>query len=386
MPMSGNPNTKQEPISLYFHIPFCKKKCPYCHFYVAPETEKGKERLQKAFLQELQLQKRQIQGRQLASIYFGGGTPWLMEPHRVAELIAESVTISGNPLADDTEITIEANPNGIDKERVKGYLVAGVNRVSIGIQSLDDELLSTLGRTHTVKEAMDAVWECWNGGFRNISIDLMYQLPGQTLDQWRSTVHRVTTLPIQHLSFYNLTIEPHTQFFAQRDQLTSQIPHPDIAAQMYQEGVAILNEAGLKQYEISAFAKDGKQSKHNSGYWSGRPFLGLGPSAFSYWNGARFQNIPNLLRYCDTVEAGEFPVDFHECLNPEAQKRERLAIALRLFKGVELSDDESDLATLLQPLIEQGLIERDGSCYKLSARGCLLYDSVAEEIIAIDTT
>ena len=363
MPTSGE-------YSLYVHIPFCTKKCDYCHFFVLPDKEIYKDPLLLALKQEFSLRQKQHQlPEKLVSLYFGGGTPSLFGPARIRELI--------DFLPPAAEITLEANPDNLTLPLMQAYRQAGVNRVSLGIQSLDDTLLLKIGRSHNASTAEKAVELLRLAGFENISIDLMYDLPNQNLSQWEETLQRASRLPIQHLSLYNLTIEPGTVFFKYRETLAQEVPNEELSLAMYERAQTILNEAGLTQYEISAFAKPGFYSRHNTGYWLGRPFLGLGPSAFSFWEQKRFRNVAHLNRYTEALAQGQLPVDFEEQLSPNASERELFAIHLRLLQGAPLPSFAAELI----PLKEAGLLEMRAGGVRLTPRGRLLYDSVAAEII-----
>ncbi len=379
-------NSSQE-ISLYFHIPFCTRKCSYCHFYVLPDKENSKIELLTAFKQEWEQWLPFLQNKTISTVYFGGGTPFLFGPERIAsvlEFIKKDVTFASNR----TEITLEANPENITLPIMKEYRDAGINRVSIGIQTLDDNLLKILGRLHQAKTASDAVIQTAEAGISNISVDLMYDLPMQTIEHWDHTLKQVRELPITHLSLYNLTIEPHTVFFKKQEILKKQLPDEETSLAMYERAIELLEEQGLKQYEISAFAKTGFHSRHNVGYWTARPFLGFGPSAFSYWEGKRFRNIANLKKYCYDLNNGLSPIDFEEKLDPQAHLRELLVIELRLREGVNLEEFQIRHGTidtqtldLLKALKQQNYVNIDDFIVKLSKRGILFYDSVASELI-----
>jgi len=357
--------------SLYIHLPFCSKKCDYCHFFVLPDHEVYKDQLLKGLKQEWQLVQPLTEGKNLVSVYFGGGTPSLFGPDRIEELL--------NLWECKGEITLEANPENLSPEMMRRYAKAGINRVSLGVQSFDDELLTRLSRTHNTQKAKEVVWELaeW---IPNISIDLMYDIPTQTLDQWESTLEQIVFLPIQHISLYNLTIEPHTVFYKYRQELKKTVPNEKSSFQMYQRAVETFSIAGFHQYEISAFCLGGRESCHNSGYWTGRPFLGLGPSAFGYWDNTRMRNVAHLNKYCQALDAGKRPIDFHERLEPEAQNRERLVIALRMLKGVDIKEFPT-LEKEAQNLVQQGLLRKSGSHIQLTQMGILHYDSIAIELI-----
>lgn len=373
----------KQPLSLYWHIPFCSKKCGYCHFYVLPDKEFLKDEL----LEGLNLEWRSIAPllpqSEVVSIYFGGGTPALFGPKRLQEILSWI-----HQRAPTCEITLEANPEELTVELLRDYRTLGINRLSIGVQSLDDGLLSTLTRQHNAHKALSMVEAAAASGFDNITIDLMYDVPGQTLATWRKTLAQATQLPITHLSLYNLTIEPHTQFDRQKEQLKPRLPDTDTSQQMYEEAVMQLTASGLDQYEVSAFARSGFESRHNSGYWTGRPFYGFGPSAFSYVDNARFRNVANQRVYLEKLRGGQTPIDFREVLSDDERRRELLVIQLRLVTGIDLELftqlhgplEKQTLGTLSQ-LIGHGLLLRTGAQLQLTHRGRLCYDSVATELV-----
>lgn len=384
--MTGRDPTPIEEISLYFHIPFCTRKCDYCHFYVLPDQENAKNQLAEGFRLEWALLNPYLINKKIRTIYFGGGTPSLFGPERVAlllKLIRESCKVC--PLA---EITLEANPENVTLELMQTYAEAGINRVSIGVQTLDPHLLTLLGRLHSPEIALNAVYATYQGGIQNISIDLMYDLPKQTLQHWTTTLQLLEPLPIRHLSLYNLTLEPHTIFFKKQTQLRPLLPSEEISLAMYEMAIEKLESMGLRRYEISAFAHPGFESHHNTGYWTGRQFLGLGPSAFSYWDKKRFRNVAHLGRYCKTLKEGQFPRDFEELLDPDAQRRELFVIHLRLRDGVNMKEFNFchgmlDQATLkmMDRLIEEGYLTWVNENVQLTHKGILFYDTVAAELI-----
>ena len=370
MPLSGKVRT----YSLYFHVPFCTRKCDYCHFFVLPDQERFKEIYLAAIRREWDLRSPLLPPTSPVSIYFGGGTPALLNASSFQEILSWISPSS------DCEITLEANPENVTLEKMRSFHACGINRISLGVQALNDPLLTTLTRTHGAQRAIDAVEETARTGFDNISIDLMYDLPGQTLNQWRSTLNCAIQLPICHLSLYNLTIEPHTAFYKRRTTLKQ--PAPDTSLAMLNEAVEILEQAGLTRYEISAFARHNRTSVHNTGYWTGRPFLGFGPSAFSYWGGSRFRNVAHLNKYAKALETGQDPADFHETLPLDEQLKEHLAIGLRLLDGVPLQDWPDAIEKKLTHLIQDGFLEKTATSLRLTPQGLLFHDTVAEEIMS----
>lgn len=366
-----------KPLSIYLHIPFCTKKCPYCHFFVIPNREDHRKQLLKSLLIEWRRLLPKIRNHEIVSIYFGGGTPILLEPTSIQTLL-ETFRESAN-LHPTCEITIEANPENVTKPLMEELKTAGINRVSIGVQSLQDDSLITLGRTHNSNKAIEAILSTHASGVTNISIDLMYELPNQTPESFAKTLSQLETVPISHLSLYNLTIEPGTAFYKQNLKL----PAPETNLAMLEMATTTLEKIGLCRYEISAFSRPGCESKHNTGYWEGRPFFGLGPSAFSYYGGKRFQNVKSLSRYSKALEADQSPVDFIEELPYPQNVHERFAVELRLTKGVEIEKYNLPKAThqTLERLAADGYLQEEGRRIKLSEKGLLFYDTVASELI-----
>lgn len=376
--MTGN----SEEISLYIHVPFCSKKCPYCHFFVLPDSSENQAFFLEALQKEWLLRAPLLENKDIVSVYFGGGTPSLLTPKAIGTILS---WIKKNP---SCEITLEVNPEKMTKEQMKNFALEGINRVSIGVQSFDDTLLKTLGRTHQSKEAKEVIENTWNSGITNISIDLMYELPHQTVAQWEHSLQEAVLQPITHLSLYNLVFEPGTSFYKHKKTLSPHLPSQEHALLMLERAVDVFTQADLLRYEISAFAKEGYHSRHNIGYWIGRPFVGIGPSAFSYLEGRRFQNTPHLKRWAEQITNRVYPESFEETLDPIARQKELLAIALRLLKGVDLESFtkifgplSKELASSIQLLLEQGLLEQKGKQLFLTKNGCNFYDSVATEII-----
>lgn len=381
-------NGERENIGIYIHVPFCTRKCDYCHFYVIRYKEELVPLYLEGLASEWDLHRARLVGKQIDSIYFGGGTPSLLSPDVIARIIALAYSLAA-PAPYGVEITLEANPERITLHSMAAFAAAGVNRVSIGVQSFDNAMLRRLGRLHSDKEAYDAVLSTAAAGIANISIDLMYDLPEQTMVQWENALNRAIQLPVTHLSLYNLTIEPNTAFFRKKELLQKLMPHEQLSASLYSLAIQKLCEAGFKHYEISAFAKPGNIARHNSGYWAGRQFLGLGPSAFSYWQGSRWRNVASLQKYHSQLAAGRSPIDFDEALSPQARKRELLAIALRLLDGVDLcvftaqhGSLEETTEEAVRQLIGLGFLEQPSTNrLALTRRGIFCYDAVAVELI-----
>jgi oxygen-independent coproporphyrinogen III oxidase len=377
--------TGKKAVSFYFHIPFCKKKCPYCHFYVIGDSESKKDLLLDAFLKEWVLLNIP-QDVTIKSIYFGGGTPSLFGPHRIKRLLDFILTKIQFDL-EDIEITLEANPCDVNLDLMKGYRSSGINRVSLGVQSFHDDSLVTIGRKHSSSHALDAIKAIYDAGIKNISIDLMYDRPHQTLDMWKKELDVLKGLPITHLSLYNMTIEEGSAYKRQEKKITSLMPSDELSLQLHKLAIEAIEAAGLKRYEISAFAKDNHQSIHNLGYWQGREFYGLGPSSFSYIQKSRKQNVPNFQLYIDRINMGELAYGFEETLDDDASRRELLAIGLRVVEGVDLLEFQrkfgplsQDVFKSLEKLQMQGYLSIQNSHVALTENGRLFYNDVGVEL------
>jgi len=376
MVVSGCGEESCDTCSLYVHVPFCSSKCPYCHFYsIASAADSALDAFMEALHREWEQKAPQLSEHKLVSIYFGGGTPTLLGPERIRTLLGWIGTAA--------EVTIEANPENLSENTAEGYLEAGVNRLSVGVQALDDNMLKVLGRLTTSQRIIEAIESAATAGFDNISADLMFDLPGQSLQVWQETLQSLIALPLTHVSLYNLTIEPGTAFHRRGDAILNSMPGDDASTMMLHLADGMLRNGGFRRYEISAWCRNNLISTHNVGYWTGRPFLGLGPSAFSYWDGRRFKNISNLKEYCNGAT-----VDFEEKLSDDAHRREMLAVQLRLINGVDLDSFQrryGGLATktvsTIKRLIDDGLLTASGAVIALSLRGRDFYDAVASEVV-----
>lgn len=376
------PSPKIGDVSLYFHIPFCTKKCPYCHFFVLPNETSYHIKLFEGLKLEWERKAHLLSQKKITSIYFGGGTPALFPPKYFATLLDWLAPPT------DCEITIEANPESITEEALHAFKKLGINRLSIGAQSFDDDLLKHLGREHTSKKTIEIIDLSASLEFDNISIDLMYDLPHQNVDQWKKTIQQAVALPLTHLSIYNLTIEPETVFFKKQSQIKSKLPSQEDSLAMYEMLLEYVPNYNFLPYEISAFAKPGFYSKHNTGYWLARPFLGFGPSAYSYLDNIRFRNVCHLEKYLTALKNGEDSVDLKDILDFEDRKNELLAVEMRLRQGVNLKTFETRHGPLskitlqtIEKLKENEWIIEENQVVALSREGVLFYDSVAEALI-----
>ena len=385
-------------LGLYVHIPFCQTKCPYCDF----NTYAAIEPLMPSYVAALRTEIigwGAVLGRpHLASVFFGGGTPSYLPEGDLATLmqvIDSSFTITSN-----VEITVEANPDDLSSSKLNSIYSAGVNRLSIGVQSLDDGLLKVLGRRHSAREAIDAYKAATEVGFDNISLDLMYGLPDQSLDQWRDTVDAIAELHPAHLSMYCLTLEGGTPMEKSINTGVIPDPDPDLAADMYLAAEYAMQRAGYRHYEISNWALPDRESKHNLTYWRNGDFLGVGPGAHSYLAQHRFHNLRSPRKYIrrmsdgapprtgiaiDTRTLEEMPaVESVEAIDQFMEMAETMMMGLRLDTGIVEADfasrfgcTVSDVYTdVLPELHELGLIETKAGAIKLTDRGRLLGNEV----------
>ncbi len=323
-----------------------------------------------------------LQDKEILSIYFGGGTPSRFVDG--IKILLKKIFGSGLRFSPKLEVTLEVNPEDVTPPLMAQIRKMGVNRISLGVQSLVDSSLQVLNRTHSAEKALEAIKMTKDAGIDNISIDLMYDLPNQTLSSWTETL-QILPKSITHLSLYNLTIEPKTVFYKQRESLV--LPTDEVSFKMLEQGVEQIEAAGLERYEISAFAREGMQAVHNVGYWMARPFLGFGPSAFSYFGKSRFRNCCHLKKWHGMLKERLSPVDFEEKLPYPRNLTELLAVQLRLLEGVDLGAFEKRHGKLPEKTHHalEGL-ESDGflmtkSNVRLSEKGLLFYDSVASSLI-----
>ena len=381
-----------EPIALYVHWPFCRAKCPYCDFnsHVRPVVDQ--ERWRRALIAELDHFAAEVGPRRLTSIFFGGGTPSLMPASTVAAVIDRAVRHF--PADPEIEITLEANPTSVEAERFRGYRAAGVNRVSLGVQALDDPALRALGREHDVAEALEAL-ELAAATFPRFSLDLIYARPGQTAAAWEIELGRALTLAGDHLSLYQLTIEPGTVFHA-RARAGTLKPMPDQRqARLFELTRALTSAAGFDAYEISNHARPGGECRHNLTYWRYAPYIGIGPGAFGRLPGGAGRLGTATRRqpeaWLEAVEGqGHGELD-RERLSRSELVIEALLTGLRLAEGVptvRLAALDPDWRRIIDEralwhLVQAGWLEADPSCLRLTDRGRLYLDAVLRDLVLI---
>jgi oxygen-independent coproporphyrinogen-3 oxidase len=365
-------------LALYVHWPFCVSKCPYCDFNSHVRESIDQAAWREALLEDLAWEAEAWPSGPLSSIFFGGGTPSLMEPATVAALIAAADRHWG--LAPDVEITLEANPSSVEAARFADLAAAGVNRVSLGLQALDDGALRFLGRAHGVAEGLAALATA-QACFGRVSFDLIYALPGQSEQAWAAELERALGFGTGHLSLYQLTIEPGTRFaaLAARGELAAR--DPDEAASLYELTQSMTEEAGLPAYEISNHARPGEESRHNLAYWRYRPYLGVGPGAHGRRGGAATQRHRKPENWLSALARNGHGLAEETPLSPEEQATEALLMGLRLREGVELEAVRPALDMGgVERLEGHGLVIREGGRLVVLPRGRLLLDAVLSEI------
>jgi oxygen-independent coproporphyrinogen-3 oxidase len=362
---------------IYVHIPFCARICPYCAFYKDLLDRSQTKQFCEAILAELVGCDRQARRLSPTTIYFGGGTPTALNIAQL-ELLLRGFRESLD-LSELVEWTMEANPGSVSARKATVLQKLGVNRISLGVQSWDDELLKLLGREHNAQQAEESFGILRAAGCTNINIDLMFGLPGQTVDQWRASLERTIALEPEHISTYCLTYEEDTEFFLRhaRGELRQDA---DSDAEFFEMTMAILENAGYEHYEISNYARPGFESVHNRAYWLGEDYLGIGPSAVSTIGTQRWQNVCDYRAYIDRVLSGQSPRASMENLTDKMKRTERIALSLRTLDGVPASELQS-FAQQTNEFIELGLLRESDEKFVLTQKGKALADSVAEAFL-----
>jgi len=377
---------------LYIHIPYCRQKCPYCAFFSQEPAVSDLGRYAELLQREMCLAaETATPPHRPDSLYFGGGTPSLLEPQQIAVLIQQAGKLFG--LADNAEVTLEANPGTIDFQRLAGFRQAGVNRLSLGVQSFDDRMLRTLGRIHTAQQAREAFTAARQAGFQNIGLDLIHALPGQTGAMWLAELRQALQLDPEHLSIYGLTIEEGTPFAAQYDSDSPLLSDEDLAAGMFETADDLLKANGYEHYEIANYARSGFRSRHNSGYWLRDGYLGLGAGAHSFMMdggyGTRFSNTADLDAYRTALQNGTLPRREILPLTRADAISEYLFLGLRMSDGVLFRSFEQEFGIGLEDvfgqeialLLGQGLLTDDTCGIRLTRRGMLLSNQVFQRFL-----
>jgi oxygen-independent coproporphyrinogen-3 oxidase len=365
-------------LSLYIHIPFCVGKCRYCGFYSTLYSPGRADEFISGLKNEAARYREAFIHKPFGSIYIGGGTPTVLSPLQLVRLIR--VIREYFPIDDNVEFTVEANPNTVTSEKLSLLLAQGVNRLSLGVQSFSDEILQTLGRLHTGEQAADAFRLARIAGFRNIGVDLIYGIPGQTSTHWEETLGGVIAFKPEHVSAYSLSLDDGSQFKREAEAGGFTMPDDEVIAAMYESAVETLNNACYGQYEISNFSLPGYECRHNMNYWDRGEYLGLGPGAWSFISGTRSANISDTVEYSRRLSDGHSVIDAQETIGPVPSARETILLGLRTRKGLDLvrfkMEFGADLLGLLErnaiPLRDAGLLSLTEGRLRLTDGGILL--------------
>lgn len=373
---------------IYIHIPFCKQACTYCDFHFSTSMA-NKEKVVDAIIKEIGLRADFVGNEVIDTLYFGGGTPSLLNADELQKILTE---LRANfQFADGFEFTFEANPDDLNQEKVDMLAQKGVNRLSIGVQSFDDKYLKWMNRAHRSEESVVCVKRAQSAGIINISIDLIYGLPDLTVAEWEAEIERAVGLEVTHISAYCLTIEPNTALGYRVRKGKDKPVNEDAASEQFEILVGKLAEAGFEQYEVSNFAREGYYSKHNTAYWQGVPYLGIGPSAHSFAPGLREWNVANNMRYIRDIEVGKLPLTREE-LSRENRINEWIMTGLRTKWGIDfdfgISEFGIDLRIENNAFLNKLVVEEEavleGSNMRLTRKGLFLADGIAAELFVVD--
>lgn len=372
-------------LGVYLHIPFCRQRCHYCSFNTGPYRPAAMDRFRAALGSEIDLvgEADWARGVTVGTIFFGGGTPSLLEAGELAEILNRLGTRFD--LAPDAEVTVECNPESVVREKLEGYLRAGVNRISLGVQSLDDTLLFRLGRLHSAREARLAFEAARAAGIGNINVDLMYGLPGLDLPSWEATLSGGLAWKPDHLSAYCLTLDEGSRWASEG---VVGLPSEEAVIDQYWLLARLAREAGLEHYEISNYCRPGFHSRHNQVYWRREEYLGLGPGAAGFLGDTRYTNVKPVDRYCAMLEARKLPVGEWERLTHRQRQGERLVLGLRLAEGIpqawldaRIAEGPARLRALLEAWEAEGLLIVKAGRARLTEAGFLLSDSLFAELL-----
>ena len=373
---------QKKPTSAYVHIPFCTQICYYCDFSKVFIKNQPVDSYLEHLLEEFQ----SYDIQRLRTLYIGGGTPTALSALQL-EVLLKGLT-KNLDLSALEELTIEANPGDLDEDKIAVLKNSPVNRVSLGVQTFDDKMLKKIGRSHLEKDIYENIDRLKLAGFDNISIDLIYALPGQTMEQVKENVAKAIGLDIPHMSLYSLILENHTVFMNRMRRGKLPLPKEELEAEMFEYIIAELERAGFEHYEISNFSKIGFESRHNLMYWNNAEYYGIGAGASGYVNGIRYKNHGPIRHYLSAVEEGNARIT-EEHLNQKEQMEEEMFLGLRKKSGVSMARFEEKFGRsfdelygeVVRDLVQQGLMQIEGDCVRMTKRGLFLGDTVAERFI-----
>lgn len=373
---------QKKPTSAYVHIPFCTQICYYCDFSKVFIKNQPVD----TYLEHLLEEFRSYDIQKLRTLYIGGGTPTALSAPQL-EVLLDGLT-KNLDLSVLEELTIEANPGDLDADKIAVLKNSAVNRVSLGVQTFDNKMLKKIGRSHLEKDIYENIDRLKLAGFNNISIDLIYALPGQTMAQVKDNVAKAISLDIPHMSLYSLILENHTVFMNRMRRGKLPLPKEELEAEMFEYIIAELERTGFEHYEISNFSKPGFESRHNLMYWDNAEYYGIGAGASGYVNGVRYKNHGPIRHYLNAVEAGNARIT-EEHLSQREQMEEEMFLGLRKKSGVSMTRFEEKFGRsfeglygeIIRDLVQQGLMQIDGDRVRMTKRGLFLGDTVAERFI-----
>ena len=373
---------------IYIHIPFCKRRCIYCDFFSTTQSEKKAEYVH-ALVRELEIRKDYLDNEEIETIYLGGGTPSQLSKEELEEIFAHIYKVY--KVTPDAEITLEANPDDLTPEYVSMLRTLPFNRISMGIQTFQEETLKLLHRRHTAQQAIEAFKRCREAGFQNISIDLMYGLPGETLGTWEHDLQQAIDLHPEHISAYHLIYEEGTTLWNLREQNKVEEAEEELSLTLFKTLIERLTKAGYQHYEISNFCLPGLHSRHNSSYWTGKKYLGCGPSAHSFDGTSRQWNVSSLDKYLEGIRTGQLDFEIED-LDLYTRYNDFVITSIRTCWGMPLSQLRTNYGETLynyclrmaKPHIQQGVLEIKEDTLKLTSEGIFISDGIMSDLLWIE--
>ena len=373
---------------IYIHIPFCKRRCIYCDFFSTTQSEKKAEYVH-ALVRELEMRKDYVGDEEIETIYLGGGTPSQLSHEELEEIFAYIYKVY--KVTPDAEITLEANPDDLTPEYVSMLRTLPINRISMGIQTFQEETLKLLHRRHTAQQAIEAFKRCREAGFQNISIDLMYGLPGETLETWEQDLQQAIDLHPEHISAYHLIYEEGTTLWNLREQNKVEEAEEELSLTLFKTLIERLTKAGYQHYEISNFCLPGLHSRHNSSYWTGKKYLGCGPSAHSFDGISRQWNVSSLEKYLEGIRSNQLDFELED-LDLHTRYNDFVITSIRTCWGMPLAQLRTTYGESLynyclrmaKPHIEQGVLEIKEDTLKLTPQGIFISDGIMSDLLWIE--
>lgn len=373
---------------IYIHIPFCKRRCIYCDFFSTTQSEKKADYVH-ALVRELEMRKDYLGNEEIETIYLGGGTPSQLSQEELEEIFAHIYKVY--KVTPDAEITLEANPDDLTPEYVAMLRTLPINRISMGIQTFQEETLKLLHRRHTAQQAIEAFRRCREAGFQNISIDLMYGLPGETLETWEQDLQQAIDLHPEHISAYHLIYEEGTPLWNLREQNKVEEAEEELSLTLFKTLIERLTKAGYQHYEISNFCLPSLHSRHNSSYWTGKKYLGCGPSAHSFDGTSRQWNVSSLDKYLEGIRTDQLDFEIED-LDLYTRYNDFVITSIRTCWGMPLSQLRTTYGETLynyclrmaNPHIQQGVLEIEEDNLKLTSEGIFISDGIMSDLLWIE--